>query len=142
MGLPGAGKTTFARKLKKYIGNAAHYNADEVRKVFDDFDFSPEGRERQAKRMRYLCDKSNRKGMHAIAEFVCPLEVYRKDIVKADMTVWMDTIASGRYEDTNKLFERPTQKEIKYSSMVVVKDYSYDIILEKLKERIEGDIDA
>ncbi len=50
MGLPGAGKTTLANELAPMI-NAKRLNADEVRKAADDWDFSEEGRKRQAKRV-------------------------------------------------------------------------------------------
>ena len=50
MGLPGSGKTTLANELAPMI-NAKRLNADEVRKKANDWDFSEEGRMRQAKRM-------------------------------------------------------------------------------------------
>ena len=53
MGLPGAGKTTLSKYLAKII-NAVQVNADEVRKKANDWDFSLEGRRRQAKRMKDL----------------------------------------------------------------------------------------
>ena len=50
MGLPGSGKTTLANELGSML-NAKRLNADEVRKEANDWDFSEEGRTRQAKRM-------------------------------------------------------------------------------------------
>ena len=50
MGLPGSGKTTLANELGPLL-NAKRLNADEVRKAANDWDFSEEGRKRQAKRM-------------------------------------------------------------------------------------------
>ena len=50
MGLPGSGKTTLANELGPML-NAKRLNADEVRKKANDWDFSEEGRKRQAKRM-------------------------------------------------------------------------------------------
>ena len=55
MGLPGTGKTTLANELVKFLP-IIHLNADEIRKYFDDWDFSKEGRLRQAKRMKRLSD--------------------------------------------------------------------------------------
>ena len=52
-GLPGAGKTTFAKRLIEGT-NFAYFNADEVRGMFNDWDFSKEGRRRQAYRMLSL----------------------------------------------------------------------------------------
>ena len=48
-GLPGAGKTWLAERLIKVIDNCAWYNADVVRKSANDWDFTMEGRIRQAK---------------------------------------------------------------------------------------------
>lgn len=104
-GLPGSGKTTLARPFAELIG-AVHINADEIRERYDDWDFSPEGRIRQANRMRHLADGVVLAGGVAVADFICPTEEARKAF-DPGFTVWMDTISEGRFEDTNKMFERP-----------------------------------
>ena len=106
-GLPGSGKTTLAKPFAELIGGL-HLNADEVRTRYDDWDFSLEGRIRQAQRMRYLADGVVMAGRIAVADFVCPTEDARAEFAP-DYTVWMDTIAEGRFEDTNKMFEKPPQ---------------------------------
>ena len=53
MGLPGSGKTTLAKELA-YHFEVPHYNADTLREKSDDWDFSEEGRLRQAYRMSFL----------------------------------------------------------------------------------------
>ena len=106
-GLPGSGKSTLAEPFANLI-NGHWVNADQVRQHYDDWDFSLEGRLRQAQRMRYICDGIVRAGGTAIADFVCPTENARREF-DADYTVWMDTIKEGRFEDTNKMFERPAQ---------------------------------
>jgi adenylylsulfate kinase len=104
-GLPGSGKTTLAKPFADLIG-AVHINADQVREEYDDWDFSPEGRMRQAQRMRHLSDGVVRAGKIAVTDFVCPTEEARLAF-DPDFTVWMDTIKEGRFEDTNKVFEQP-----------------------------------
>lgn len=131
MGLPGSGKTYFAERLKKYLedngdimkiapNNILNYegipdhkllkvsvdwfNADEIRKRFNDWDFSREGRIRQSLRMFEFAVKCT--GEFAICDFVAPLPEMRHNF-KADWTIWMDTIDAGRYEDTNKAFIPP-----------------------------------
>ena len=49
MGLPGSGKTYLAERLQPLL-EAAWYNADKVREMANDWDFSPEGRIRQSMR--------------------------------------------------------------------------------------------
>ena len=102
-GLPGSGKSTLANKLAKKL-DAEHFNADKVREMYDDWDFSEEGRLRQAQRMKELGKNSPKQW--AVLDFVCPKQEYRV-LVDADITVFMDTIDEGRYEDTNKAFEYP-----------------------------------
>lgn len=105
MGLPGSGKTTLAKPLAELLGGV-HLNADAIREHYHDWDFTPEGRMRQAVRMRYLADGVVMAGKMVIADFVCPTEQARMEF-NPDFTVWMDTIDEGRFEDTNKMFVQP-----------------------------------
>jgi len=135
MGLPGSGKTYFAERLKKYLEDnsnvqtmplerMAHlelmplqysskvdwFNADEIRKRFNDWDFSREGRIRQSIRMfdfAVSCTED-----FVICDFVAPL-VEQRNNFKADWCIWMDTIDAGRFEDTNRAFESPEQYDFR-----------------------------
>ena len=105
MGLPGAGKTTLANELAKLI-NAKRLNADEIRKAANDWDFSEEGRKRQAKRMSDAALKLKNEGSNVIADFICPTPEARS-LFPADYIVWVDTIKKGRFDDTNQMFVKP-----------------------------------
>ena len=109
MGLPGAGKTTLAEELAPLL-NAKRLNADEVRKAANDWDFSEEGRTRQAKRMADFALKLKNEGNYVIADFICPTPKARS-LFPADHVVWVDTIKEGRFEDTNKIFENPDKAD-------------------------------
>ena len=129
MGLPGAGKTYLATALKLYLEQNSSiktmpmyrainmeifptsysskvdwFNADEIRKRFNDWDFSREGRIRQSLRMAEFAMKCS--GDYVICDFVAPL-VEQRNNFKADWTIWVDTIDAGRYEDTNQAFVPP-----------------------------------
>ena len=104
-GLPGSGKSTLAQPFAELVCGV-WLNADAVRKEYDDWDFTPEGRIRQANRMKHLADGIVMAGKIAVADFVCPTEEARQAFAP-DFTVWMDTIAEGRFEDTNKMFAKP-----------------------------------
>ena len=114
MGLPGAGKTILAEKLKEFLINnhktVTWLNADQVRKDYDDWDFSETGRIRQSKRMYDL--STNVETDYVIADFVAPLVEMRNNY-KADWTIWVDTIREGRYADTNKMFIEPDEYDFR-----------------------------
>ena len=113
-GLPGSGKSTLAEPFAELIG-AVWINADQVRERYNDWDFSPEGRIRQAQRMKHLSDGVVMAGKISVADFVCPTEAARAEF-DADYTVWMDTIEEGRYEDTNAMFEKPNNVDYHVNS--------------------------
>ena len=128
MGLPGSGKTYLAGALKRYLednstvknmpayrmqdhiptsykATVQWFNADDVRKSYNDWDFSNEGRIRQSLRMAEFALKSH--SDYVICDFVAPLVEMRNNF-KADWTIWVDTIEKGRFDDTNKAFIPPT----------------------------------
>ena len=125
MGLPGSGKTTLAKPCAELIGGI-WINADQIRERYNDWDFSIEGRIRQAQRMKHLADGIEMSGKIAVADFVCPTEKARQEF-GADYTVWMDTIKEGRFADTNILFEPPLNVDYH------VKDWFKDTHAELMK---------
>ena len=130
MGLPGSGKTYLAGALKKYLEEhgeisytralAEHigslnaevtwFNADDIRRKYNDWDFSNDGRIRQSIRMFQFSMEAG--GEYVICDFVAPLVEMRNNF-KADWTIWVDTIKEGRYEDTNKAFIEPEQYDFR-----------------------------
>ena len=114
MGLPGAGKTTLANELAPNL-NAKRLNADEVRKAANDWDFSEEGRTRQAKRMADFALKLKSDGNYVIADFICPTPEARK-LFPADYIIWVDTIKEGRFDDTNQMFVKPEKYDFKVTT--------------------------
>ena len=107
MGLPGAGKTWLGEKLSKRF-SIPYWDADVVRDIYNDWEFSTVGRERQALRMRKLAELDP----ISISGFVCPLPGLIRHFFP-DKLIWMDTIREGKYEDTNKLFVEPTKYDLR-----------------------------
>ena len=107
MGLPGSGKTTLASKLVPLL-KAKWVNNDEVRKAANDWDFSEEGRIRQAKRVADIAEKFKKEGNYdyLVADYICPTPQTRK-LFNADYVIWVNTIKKGRFDDTNKMFVKP-----------------------------------
>ena len=157
-GLPGSGKTWLAQRLTKHIKNCAWYNADTVRKFSNDWDFSMEGRIRQAKRMKTFADFERENGRWVICDFVAPTEKAREAFAP-DYVIWLDTIKQGRvvssklnelkniynlpfdpaslfkskeFEDTNKVFETPSKIDTH------VKHFMNDEEIKKLAEEMQN----
>ena len=126
MGLSGSGKTTLATALQTKL-NSVHFNADKVRAMFDDWDFSEQGRIRQSQRMRALADAAQTD--YVIADFIAPLNLMR-EIFKADFTIWMDTVQGSQFADTDTMFVPPTSSE--YNLRITSFDYNIDDILKEL----------
>lgn len=110
MGLPGSGKTTLAKLLFELLQNenipVTHFNADTVRQQFGDWSFDVQGRIRQAERMKMLCEGIPDPNKIRIVDFVAPLPEQR-EVFQADFIIWMNTISSSRYPDTDALFVPP-----------------------------------
>jgi len=116
MGLPGAGKTTLASALREVLWadgkTVAWFNADAVRAEHNDWEFTPEGRARQNERMVKLANEYQSICKYVICDFVAPLNKLRETF-NADFVVWVDTIDTSRFEDTNSLFEQPENYNIR-----------------------------
>jgi adenylylsulfate kinase len=105
-GLSGSGKSTLANPLSEMM-DAVWLNADEVRREMNDWDFSDEGRRRQANRMNMLSNVLLTAGKSVVADFICPTEETRKHF-GADFTIWLDTTNESKFADTDAIFETPS----------------------------------
>jgi adenylylsulfate kinase len=132
MGLPGGGKTTLAKELSKTI-NAIHLNADEMRnKVWTDLTFKYTDRLIQSQRMGALSDMLNAQGYDTIADFVCPTDETRKQFGTA-FIVWVDRIKQSRFEDTNKLFEKPNNINVHIEHGLTIQQ-EINLVIDKLQK--------
>src|SRR5262249_11290019 len=114
MGLPGSGKTTLTRALAPML-NAVVFNNDQVRaNINRDLGFTMEDRVEQARRMGWLCDRVVESGGTVIADFICPTPETRAAFGADDaFIVFLDRIAAGRFEDTNRVFVPPERFDIR-----------------------------
>ena len=63
----------------------------------------------------------------AIVDFVSPYDQNRHDY---DIKIWMNTIDQGRFEDTNKIFEKPSHCTFE------IKDYNYKNIIKEIRDKL------
>ncbi len=97
-----------------------------------DWDFSEDGRTRQSLRMRSIADFESSHGRIVICDFVCPTKETRK-VFEADITIWLDTIQEGRFEDTNALFEPPENVDFHITEW---NDHNQIDIAKRIKENV------
>ena len=131
MGLPGSGKTYLTKRLQPLL-EAAWYNADKVREMANDWDFSDAGRARQSKRMRSFADFEKKNGRFVLCDFVCPTQETRRNF-DADITIWLDTIDEGRFEDTNAIFEKPSKIDFHLTEW---NDHNHSDVAEEIKKDV------
>ena len=127
MGLSGAGKTTLANKivkgLKEVQFDVAWFNADEIRQLTNNWDFSEEGRILQAHTLRRLADEAPNDII--VVDFIAPLAQQRA-IFNPHFTIWVDTIGSSQYTDTDTVFEAPAHVDYYISDWA--KDHEENIL--------------
>lgn len=131
MGLPGSGKTYLTERLQPLL-NAAWYNADKLREMANDWDFTNDGRERQSKRMQTFADFEKSNGRFVICDFICPTKKTRENF-NADIIIWMDTITESRFDDTNKVFVIPEKVDFHIKEW---NDENHKIIAEKILKNV------
>lgn len=113
-GLPCAGKTTLAKRLKEELDNrgynTTHLDGDDVRGALNaDLGFSPEDRKENLRRIAHVAKLFNKNGIFVIASFVSPTNELRnmiKDVIgnfklvyaKCDVSVCEKRDVKGMYK--------------------------------------------
>lgn len=138
-GLPDTGKTYLAERICNNIKDICWFNADKVRDMVNDWDFSEEGRIRQALRMKTYAEYESKQNRVVVCDFVAPTNKSR-NLFNADFNIWMNTHNKSKYEDTNKIFESPDDYNIvikKYPSDTEIEDIInvIKIYIQKFKEK-------
>jgi len=110
MGQAGAGKTVLAEALADRI-NAIHINADKVRAGLNkDLGFELKDRIENARRLGELARLLDNEIV--IVDFICPTKETREAFGKPNILIWVNRIEQGRFEDTNKMWQDPTDYDL------------------------------
>ena len=137
MGLPGSGKTTLAKmiagKMKQQGKPVVHFNADEVREnINKDLGFSVQDRIENARRFSWLADTVVKGNAYCICDFVCPIPETR-EAFSPDVTIFVNTIETSRFADTNKMFIKPSEiSVIEITSWFNESSEDLDLLISKL----------
>jgi len=133
IGLPGSGKTTLAKALKNKI-NAIHLNADEVRNFVNyDLGFTHADRLTHSRRLSGMSRLLSEQGYNIVVDFICPTKETRTAFGVPDVLVWVDRIKSGRYDDTNLLWEDPSHVDVTISHGMSIEE-EVNVVLEFIEK--------
>lgn len=128
MGQAGSGKTTLAVEIAARI-NGIHINADKVRADLNkDLGFSLDSRIENARRLGALSRLLDEQGQIVVVDFICPTQETRDAFGKPDYMIWVNRIEAGRFEDTNKMWENPTNADLVILDGLTVEQEVDDVI--------------
>src|ERR687895_700613 len=85
------------------------------RLIHKDLGFELKDRVEHARRLGWLCDEIVKSGAYVVADFICPTAETRAAFGEA-FIVWVDRIKTGRFDDTNRIFEPPTRYDIRVTT--------------------------
>jgi len=120
IGQAGAGKTALAEALADRI-NAIHINADKVRAGLNkDLGFELKDRIENARRLGELARLLN--NQIVIVDFICPTVETRQAFGKPDILIWVNRITEGRFEDSNKMWQDPTDVDLEIKPGLTVEE--------------------
>jgi adenylylsulfate kinase len=118
-GQPGAGKTTLAKSIMelRYFNNWYHIDGDDIRELFDNKDYSKEGRMKNIQLAQQLAQYLHSKGQNVLVSLVSPYkeqrESFKKKLENAIKEVYVYTSeVRGREQFFVQDYEVPTENYI------------------------------
>jgi|TARA_R110002020_G_scaffold394515_2_gene604530 adenylylsulfate kinase-like enzyme len=115
-GQPGSGKTTLAlAMIEECNGTCVHVDGDGLRDLFQNFDYTPEGRRKNIQSVVDLCRFLDSKGFITVVSVVAPYKEMRDSLKKTNkvMEIYVHTTETrGRENYFAKDYEPPVDNFI------------------------------
>lgn len=73
-------------------------------------------------------EKNLEYGFNVVVDFVCPTKETREAFGPSDCLVWIDRIESSRYENTNKLWQKPEQFDVHILNGITIEEETQKVI--------------
>lgn len=136
IGQPGSGKTTIAKKLVEYIDDLTyHIDGDDIREIFNNKDYSEEGRRKNIQRAQDIARFLTRKDTTVVMSLVSPYKDLRDELKKDSLVVEIylhTTEDRGRNHYHVENFEPPTENFIDIDTTNKTEEETFKILIKKL----------
>jgi adenylylsulfate kinase len=139
IGQPHAGKTTLSKLLKQHLfpQNIIQIDGDEIRDIFQNKDYSEEGRRKNIQRAQDIAKFLNAKGFDVIMSLVSPYKDLRDELKSTSNVteVYIHTTeVRGRESFHVENYEKPTEDYISIDTSGVSEFTSLGELITKIGE--------
>lgn len=139
VGQPHAGKTTLSKLLKQHLypQNMVQIDGDEIRDIFQNKDYSEEGRRKNIQRAQDIAKFLNAKGIDVIISLVSPYKDLRDDLKSSSNVIEVyihTTDVRGRENFHVENYEKPTEDYISIDTTGVSEFTSLGELINKIGE--------
>ena len=139
IGQPHAGKTTLSKLLKQHLypQNIIQIDGDEIRDIFQNKDYSEQGRRKNIQRAQDIAKFLNAKGFDVIMSLVSPYKDLRDELkLTSNVTeVYIHTTdVRGRESFHVENYEKPTEDYISIDTSSVSEFTSLGELINKINE--------
>jgi adenylylsulfate kinase len=135
IGQPHAGKTTLSKLLKDYLHHSIQIDGDDIRDIFQNKDYSEEGRRKNIQKAQDIAMFLNKKEFNVIISLVSPYKDLRDELKeKSDVVeIYVHTTdIRGRENFHVENYEKPTENYIDIDTTDVPEFISIGELLDKI----------
>jgi adenylylsulfate kinase len=139
IGQPHAGKTTLSKLLKQHLypQNIIQIDGDDIRDIFQNKDYSEDGRRKNIQRAQDIAKFLNAKGFDVIVSLVSPYKDLRDELKLSSNVIEVyihTTDVRGRENFHVENYEKPTENYISIDTSSVSEFTSLGELINKINE--------